>query len=112
MTSDNTLFDGSSGVIATVAGIVVGSFIKLTSKLLDSDKDKLEEHVILRRELREELDVVKEELQLLRNALDDWKQKYYSQVELTNSLKMDVTRLTDELAEYKQISGLFPTQEL
>ncbi len=95
-------------VYAALAGFVVSAVIKLTNKLFDRRKDKLEEHVILRKELREELDTVREELHRIQTELDEWKEKYYTQLELTNELKLDVLKLTEELAEYKSISGGFP----
>lgn len=98
-------------VTATLAGLIVGFFTKFMSKTLDRRKEKLEEHMLLRKELREELDSVKNELHQLQTELDEWRQKYYAQVELTNELKMDILRLTDELNEYKRISGVFPAQD-
>lgn len=99
-------------VTATLAGLIVGFFTKFMSKTLDRRKEKLEEHMLLRKELREELDSVKTELHQLQAELDEWRQKYYAQVELTNELKMDILRLTDELNEYKRISGVFPAQDI
>jgi len=99
----------SNAIYATVAGLFVGALIKWVNKVTDRKKDQLAEHVILRKELREELDSVKEELYKLQEELDEWKEKYYHQVELTNSLKLDILQLTEELNEYKRISGLHPT---
>ncbi len=91
-----------TSVYAAVAGFVLGAFIKLINKYLDRDKTQLEIHTTLRKELREELDTVKEELHNLQKELDDWKEKYYHQVELTNELRMAIVRLNDELLEYKR----------
>jgi len=99
----------SSAVFATIGGFLVGAILKFSNKLFDRRKDNLQEHLELRKELREELDVVKEELHLLQKELDEWKEKYYHQVELTNSLKMDIIKLTDELEEYKR-TGTYPVQ--
>lgn len=99
----------NSALVATAAGLIVGVIIKFANKLLDSKKSELDEHVTLRKELREELDSVKEELYKLQEELNDWREKYFHQVELTNTLKMDILRLTDELTEYKRISGIYPT---
>lgn len=98
----------SNAVYATVAGLFVGAIIKLINKTTNGRKDRLEEHVILRKELREELDSVKEDLYKLQEELDQWKEKYYHQVELTNALRLDILQLNDELNEYKRISGLHP----
>lgn len=96
-------------LVATVAGFLVGAVIKFANKLFDSKKEELNEHIVLRKELREELDAVKEELYKLQQELNDWREKYYAQVELTNKLKLDILQLTDELTEYKRISGIYPT---
>lgn len=111
--SDNTGLTTqlNSAVIATIAGLIVGAFIKFANKVMDRKKDNLEEHVTLRKELREELDAVREELHKLQAELDDWREKYYQQLELTNKLKVDILQLTDELNEYKRISGIYPTRE-
>lgn len=100
----------NSALTATIAGFIVGGIIKFVNKLFDSKKTQLEEHVTLRKELREELDSVKEELYKLQAELNEWREKYFHQVELTNTLKMDILRLTDELNEYKRISGIYPTE--
>lgn len=100
----------SSGQIAAISGLLIGLGLRIVEKFLNKGKDNLEEHVALRKELREELDAVKEELYGLRKEVDEWRQKYYDQVELTNQLKMDIIRFTDELDEYKRISGVFPNE--
>jgi chromosome segregation ATPase len=91
-----------NAVYTTIAALFVGTLVKLINKVADRKKDNLEEHTILRKELREELDVVKKDLERLRTELDEWKEKYYAQVQETNSLKLDVINLTEELNEYKR----------
>jgi hypothetical protein len=97
-----------TALYASMAGFVVGAVMKLVTKFLERDKNELDMHVTLRKELREELDTVKTDLYRFQNELDEWKQKYYDQVQLTNQLKLDIISLTDELNEYKRISGIFP----
>lgn len=101
----------SSAHIAAISGLTIGVGLRIIEKFLNKGKENLEEHVALRKELREELDAVKEELHGLRKEVDEWRQKYYDQVELTNQLKMDIIRLTDELDEYKRISGVYPNEK-
>lgn len=96
-------------VYASLAGLLVGGLVKLVNDVTDKRKNALDEHLSLRKELREELDAVKEELYALQQQLDEWKNKYYAQVELTNTLKLDILHLTQDLEEYKRISGLHPT---
>ena len=97
-----------TAIYASAAGFVVGAVMKLVTKFLERDRNELDMHVTLRKELREELDTVKTDLYRFQNELDEWKQKYYDQVQLTNQLKLDIISLTDELNEYKRISGIFP----
>lgn len=89
-----------TSIYAAVAGFVLGGIIKLLNRYFDREKNELELHTTLRKELREELDSVKEELHALQKELDEWKEKYYHQVELTNELKMAIAALNDELLTY------------
>jgi len=107
MMMSNPFTEINSAIYGTVGALLAGSLVQLANKMLNKKKDKLEEHLALRKELREELDAVKHELGELQKALDEWKEKYYHQVELTNELKMEVQRLTDEIEEYKN-TGIYP----
>jgi hypothetical protein len=101
MTQPNLLLDltaFNNAVYATVGALLVGGLVKLINHVTDRKKNYLEEHTILRKELREELDIVKRDLIRLQTELDEWKTKYYTQLEITNELKADILRLTDELA--------------
>lgn len=108
MTIEGTFTEFNSAIYGTFGALLAGSVIQLANKILNRKKDQLDEHLLLRKELREELDAVKEEVHQLQVSLDEWKQKYYLQVEITNELKMEVQKLTDELTEYKSMSGSFP----
>lgn len=96
-----------SAITATLAGLVVGVVMKLTSKIADRRKDSLIEHFELRKELREELDTVKEELRILQREVNEWREKYYQQVELTAILQAELSQLRIEVAEYKNTTGEF-----
>ena len=91
----------NSTIFATVAGLVVGVIMKYAAKLTDRRKDNLNEHLELRKELREELDTVKEELHQLQKEIDEWREKYYHQVETTNELLFEVSVLKARLREYE-----------
>lgn len=94
-------------IYATTAGFFVGLLVKVVDKVLDKRKSNLDEHLALRKELREELDAVKNELHTLHIELDEWKGKYYTQLQLTQELRLDVIRLTEELEEYKKATNSF-----
>lgn len=97
----------NSTVMATVAGLVVGVLMKFATKFTDRRKDNLAEHLELRKELREELDTVKEELHQLQKEIDEWREKYYHQVEVTTLLQAEIAALRLELVEYKEQTGEF-----
>jgi predicted nuclease with TOPRIM domain len=98
-----------SAVYGAIGALLVAAAIKMIQNFLDRDKEKFKENFLLRKELREELAEVKKELYALQEEIDEWKQKYYAQVELTNSLKLDVLKLTEELEEYKKNTGNYTT---
>jgi uncharacterized membrane-anchored protein YhcB (DUF1043 family) len=100
--NDTALGEFSTAIYATIAGLLVGAVIKFFNSIADKGKSELETHLVLRKELREELDTVKEELQRLQVELDEWKQKYYNQVEITGELKLAIVKLSDDLLEHKR----------
>lgn len=86
----------TAGVIAVVGGIV----LKVVEKLWVT-KSVVDEHSTLRKELREELDTVKDELHKLQEEIDEWREKYYHQVETTNELLFEVSVLKAKLRMYE-----------
>lgn len=100
--SNNSLGELTTAIYAAIAGLLVGAIIKFFNTISESGKSELETHLVLRKELREELDTVKEEIQRLQVELDEWKQKYYNQVEITGELKLAIVKLSDDLLEHKR----------
>ena len=100
-----------AAIYAAVAGLAVGGIIKLINKFIDSDKTELSTHILLRKELREELDTVKTELHQIQLELDEWKHKYFDQVQMTNELKLEIINLTEDLNEHKKRTGNFSIAE-
>jgi DNA-binding protein YbaB len=100
--SNNSLGELTTAIYAAIAGLLVGAIIKFFNSIADSGKSELDTHLALRKELREELDNVKEEIQRLQVELDEWKQKYYNQVEITGELKLAIVKLSDDLLEHKR----------
>jgi chromosome segregation ATPase len=90
-----------STVVATLSAVFAGIAMKLFTKLANRRKDRLDEHVTLRKELREELDTVKDEMHKLRTEIDAWREKYYHQVETTNMLQAEIAALRLELSDYR-----------
>ncbi len=90
----------NSTIFATVAGLVVGVIMKYAAKVTDRRKDNLNEHLELRKELREELDTVKEELHQLQKEIDEWREKYYHQVEVTTLLQAELAAMRIEMSNY------------
>ena len=106
-----TLFgEFNSAIIATLGALVVGVLMKSITKLSDKRKDALAEHLELRKELREELDTVKEEISILQKQLDEWREKYYHQVEVTTLLQAELAAMRLELSEYTN-SGEYSSNE-
>lgn len=97
----------NSAIIAALGALVFGAVMKIISKIADKRKDALSEHLELRKELREELDAVKSEINILQKELDEWREKYYSQVEVTTFLQAELAALRIELSNYT--SGEFST---
>ena len=94
--------------IATAGGaaIIGGIVLKLIEKLWLS-KTVVDEHAVLRKELRSEFDAVRLEIASLRDEVDEWREKYYSQVETTNELLFEVSVLKTRLRKYEADSGEF-----
>jgi peptidoglycan hydrolase CwlO-like protein len=97
----------NSAVIAALGALVFGATMKIISKITDKRKDALSEHLQLRIELREELDAVKAEISTLQKELDEWREKYYHQLETTTVLQAEIAALRLELSDYVTSSGEF-----
>ena len=107
MRTPNLFGEFNSAIIAALGALVFGALMKFVSKLADKRKDTLNEHLELRRELREELDAVKAEISTLQKELDEWREKYYHQVEVTTLLQAELAALRIEMSNYT--SGEFTT---
>lgn len=100
MRTPNLFGEFNSAIIAALGALVFGALMKFVSKLTDKRKDTLNEHLELRRELREELDAVKAEINILQKELDEWREKYYHQVEVTTLLQAELAALRIEMSNY------------
>lgn len=91
----------TSTIVVAVGGLVLAAVTKIVTARIDRKKDNLTEHLALRKELREELDSVKEEIYRLQRELDEWREKYYQQLEVNTVLQAELTALKFQLEEYK-----------
>ena len=94
----------TSAIVVAVGGLILATLTKIVTARIDRKKDNLTEHLALRKELREELDSVKEEIYRLQRELDEWREKYYHQLEVNTVLQAELTALKFELEEYKSQS--------
>lgn len=101
----------NSAVIAALGALVFGAVMKIISKITDKRKDALTEHLELRKELREELDAVKAEISTLQKELDEWREKYYHQVEVNTILQAEIASLRLELKEYRERTDEHDTKQ-
>ena len=95
----------NSEIIAALGALVFGVLMKVVSNITNKRKDTLNEHLELRRELREELDAVKQELHQLQQEIDEWREKYYHQLEITTVLQAEIAALRLELSDYVSLTN-------
>jgi peptidoglycan hydrolase CwlO-like protein len=88
-------------VKVSTSAIFGGIAFKIVERFLNS-KHYVNEQLTLRLELRKELDTVREEVVRLREEVDEWREKYYHQVELTTTLQVQLNGLRCEIEEHKE----------
>lgn len=104
--------NGPEFVKIGTSAIFGGIAFKIVERFLNS-KYYVNEQQTLRAELRAELDSVKDEVNRLRKEVDEWRDKYYHQVELTTALQMELHMIRCELDEHKELTtGSFETQKI
>lgn len=111
MRTPNLFGEFNSAIIAALGALVFGALMKFVSKLTDKRKDTLNEHLELRRELREELDAVKAEISTLQKELDEWREKYYHQVEVTTLLQAELAAMRIEMSNYTSGEFTLPKEK-
>ena len=100
MASITELLDSSTTAQLTVSAILGGMGFKIIEHFLNG-KAFVSEHTSLRAELREELDSVKKDVLVLRAEVNEWREKYFAQLNITNELKNKLGHLQNELDDYK-----------
>jgi uncharacterized coiled-coil DUF342 family protein len=105
--SDFNFLNQETTVVGAIT-VVGGLLLKLIERVWNKDTvSLLEEHSALRKELRDELDAVRQELVRIQEEVDEWREKYYQQVETTNELLYEVSVLKGRLHKYESITGEF-----
>jgi uncharacterized coiled-coil DUF342 family protein len=105
--ADFTLLNQETTTVGAIT-VVGGLLLKLIEKFWNKDDSSLlEEHSALRKELRDELDAVKQEIVRIQEEVDEWREKYYHQVETTNELLYEVSVLKGRLLKYESFTGEF-----
>jgi len=90
--------DQLSTIILAVMAVFIG---KLLEKLLSRKLDNLNEHLTLRKELREELNALHNEVKLLRVDVDEWRAKYWEQIQINTRHQATILALQGELSDVR-----------
>ena len=94
----------------SVVAILGGIGFKVVERFLNS-KQFAEEHTSFRLELREELNTVRDEVSSMREEVDEWRTKYYHQLEISSELREEIGQLRAELSEYKHKFDMMHSDE-
>jgi uncharacterized coiled-coil DUF342 family protein len=98
MTLDGLGIPLEAGGMAIVGGIV----IKLLEKFMGKDKEDFDKNMALRNELREEIDRLYEKVEELTKQVDEWRTKYWEQVEELSTLKVENQSLHIKLQGHEE----------
>jgi len=96
----------SSAVILAVLAVGLG---KILEKFLNKHHVKFEESMVLRKQCRDDIDILRAELGKFRIEVDEWREKYWEQINKNsnlqtniNSLQFQVETLRAEVSHYEQ----------
>lgn len=84
----------SESVIALVSAVFGGAGLKAMEVWLTRGKTKDDTAAALRKELREEVQGLRNELNNVEKELDEWKQKYYDLLDQFVKVKNEVSKST------------------
>lgn len=93
----------------TMSAIMGGIAFKIVERFINS-KYYVNEQLTLRLELRKEMEVLRAQVHLLQKEVDDWRDKYYHQLNATMLLQSELQTLRADLDEYRSSSGPHHTQ--
>jgi uncharacterized coiled-coil DUF342 family protein len=95
---DTNLVDNWASILAAIFG---GVGIKILDKLF-SPKDVLNESKTIRVELRKELVGLREEREASRKEADEWRTKFWREIEENSNLVSQISILQAELENLRQ----------
>jgi chromosome segregation ATPase len=104
-------FNSKEQFAVAILAVFAVAFGKILEKFLKKDVEELDETLAIRKALREEVDALHIDVKQLREEVDSWRGKYWTQIE-TNAthqatiaqLKNELTDVRAELHEYKQLN--------
>lgn len=87
-----------AAALLAIIAVVIGKFIE---KFLKKDVEQLDKTLAVRKEVRDELTVLQDEVRTLREEADTWRAKYWEQVQLNTQYQTNLLQLQSELNDVK-----------
>lgn len=89
----------------TIATLIVpffggGAAIKIFDRFTISKKDQNDYILLLVKQLQENVNANNIEIQSLKKEVDDWRNKYYSELDEKNKLSEELRKVTHELERF------------
>jgi peptidoglycan hydrolase CwlO-like protein len=98
----NILDFDSNLTAAIISAVFGGAGLKIIEKMLGKNDEAFKEAASIRQELRQQIEDLRKEVDALREKVtaaeqeaDEWREKYWHQVQLIASLKADHPRPTE-----------------
>jgi F0F1-type ATP synthase membrane subunit b/b' len=88
--------------LALFSTVFAGVFLKIIEKVLNKKKEEVDEAVQIRKELREQVSNLKNEIDSLRKEVIEWREKYWEQVKLTAQQNAVISELRSELSDLRR----------
>jgi peptidoglycan hydrolase CwlO-like protein len=90
---------------ALLSAIFGGAGVKILEKLISRHSDKFNEAEKIRSELRGELEIAKKEVEDRKAEADEWREKYWHQVQLATEYLSEIEKLKNDVAGQSPLSG-------
>jgi peptidoglycan hydrolase CwlO-like protein len=89
----STIGDTQAALLSAIFG---GAGVKILEKIISRRSEKYNEAEKIRAELRTELEVAKKEVEDRKTEADEWREKYWHQVQLCSEYQAEIERLKAE----------------